>query len=64
MDITEIRDRKKHLEKILFDVLVQFEKETGITVSEIDIGKWYLYTDGDGRPVSGLTNVSVVLELI
>jgi len=49
MDIKQIRKEKENLEMLALDLLSEFEKLTGVMVSDLTIGR--VYTISGGNPI-------------
>ena len=48
MEITEVKIKKLELEKELYRLITEFEKQTGVCVTGIDMPSTYKYKDTDG----------------
>ena len=49
MDIKRVREEKKNLETLALDLFSEFEKLTGVMVSDLTIGR--VYTISGGNPI-------------
>ena len=48
MEVTEVKIKKLELEKELYRLITEFEKQTGVCITGIDMPSTYKYKQTDG----------------
>lgn len=63
MTLDEIIAERTHLEKQVHALLSQFEGNTGVVVTGVDLNRYETTSIASARPTSQLTRVSLACEM-
>ena len=62
MNINDARSQRRDLERQIVDMILEYERDTGLDISGIFLHREYIYVYDD-RPASGDISVKVDVEL-